>query len=171
MSMVFPEPYNPAENTGDYELLSPGEYIAQAIEASIAPPKSGHGLALTLVWRVLEGEHENRQVWQNISYLHPKAGAQWHGQKMLDSIIEATGASVPLQNAEVLLFKPCRIGIAIEPDKDGIYPDKNRIVKVLPLGNNETAEAAASPAPTPKPTPAPAAAGPAPVGAAPWRKR
>jgi Protein of unknown function (DUF669) len=167
MSMQFSEPYKP-DDTGGYELLPLGEYVAQAIEASIGVPKSGNGYALTLVWKILEGEHENRQVWQNISYLHPKAGAQWHGQKMLNAIIEAAGASVPLQNAEVLLFKPCRIGIAIEPDKDGIYPDKNRIVKVSPLGNNEAAEAAASPAPAPKP--APAAARPGPAGSAPWPK-
>jgi hypothetical protein len=170
MSMHFPEPYNP-ENTGGFELLPPGEYIAQAIEATIAPPKSGDGFGLTLVWKILEGEYEGRQVWQNISFVHSKAGAQWHGQKMLNSIIAATGAPTPLMTAEDLLFKPCRIGIAIETDKSGVYPEKNRVVKVSPLGNSEAAEAAVSPAPAPKPTPAPAAAGPAPAGSAPWRKK
>jgi hypothetical protein len=171
MSMQFPEPYNPENTGGGYEPLPPGEYIAQAIEATIAPPKSGNGLGLTLVWKVLEGEHEGRQIWENISFLHPKAGAQWHGQKMLNAIIAATGAPTPLQSAEPLLFVPCRIGIAIETDKDGVYPDKNRITKVSPLGNNETAEASPSPAPAPKPTPAAAAVTPPPAGTVPWRKK
>ena len=65
MSMQFPEPYNP-ENTGGVELLPPGEYIAQAIEASVAPPRSGSGYQLTLTWKILEGEHEGRQVWQTL---------------------------------------------------------------------------------------------------------
>jgi hypothetical protein len=169
MSMEFPEPYNPDESSGGYELMPPGEYVAQAIEASIAPPRTGNGLALTLVWKILEGEHETRQLWQNISFVHPKAGAQYHGQKMLNAVIAATGAPTPLPSAQPLLFVPCRIGVAIETDKNGVYDDKNRVVKVSPLDNNEAAEAAPSPAPAPKPAPAGAAA--APTGTAPWHKQ
>jgi hypothetical protein len=73
--------------------------------------------------------------------------------------------------AEPLLFVPVRLGIAIEVDKDGVYPDKNRVVKVSPLDTNEAAEAVSSPAPTPKPVPVAAAARSAPSGAAPWHKR
>jgi hypothetical protein len=170
VSMQFPEPYNPENTGGGFEPLPPGEYIAQAVEASIAPPKTGNGLGLTLVWKVIEGEHEGRQIWQNISFLHPKAGAQWHGQKMLNAVIAATGAPSPLQSAEPLLFVPCRIGVAIETDKNGIYSDKNRVVKVSPLGG-EAAEAALSLAPAPKPAPAAAAVTPTPAGTVPWRKK
>jgi hypothetical protein len=169
--MEFPEAYTPTD-LGGFDLLPPGEYVAQAIEGRIAPPKSGNGYQLTLIWKILEGEHESRQIWQNIGFLHPKAGAQFHGQRMLNSIIAATGAPSPLKNVEPLLFVPCRIGIAIESDKNGVYDDKNRVVKVSPL-NSEAVEAAASPAPAPKPTPAPAhaAASPAPTGTAPWCKK
>jgi hypothetical protein len=168
--MQFPEPYNP-ENTGGFELLPPGEYIAQAIEASIAPPKSGNGCQLTLIWKILEGEYENRQIWQNISFVHPKAGAQYHGQKMLNAVIAAVGAATPLKNIEPLLNVPARLGIAIEADKNGVYSDKNRVVKVSPLDINEAAEAASSPAPAPKPASAAATAGSAPTGSAPWHKK
>jgi hypothetical protein len=168
MSMEFPEAYEP-ENTSGFELVPTGEYVAQAIEGRIAPPKSGNGYALTLVWKILEGEHENRQVWQNISFVHPKAGAQYHGQKMLNAVIAAVGAATPLKNVEPLLFVPVRLGIAIEKDATGAYPDKNRVMKVSPLGTNEAAEAKALPAPQ---TAAPAAAArPAPAGAAPWHKK
>jgi hypothetical protein len=171
MSMEFPEgPYTPTD-LGGFEPLPPGEYVAQAIEGRIAPPKTGNGYALTLTWKILEGEFENRQIWQNISYVHPKPGAQYYGQKMLNAVIAAVGAAAPLKNVEPLLFIPVRIGIAIETDKNGVYDDKNKVVKVSPL-NNEAVEAA-SPAPAPKPTPTPAhaAAGPAPTGSAPWRKK
>jgi hypothetical protein len=168
--MQFPEPYNP-ENTGGFEPLPPGEYVAQAIEGRIAPPKTGNGYALTLTWKILEGVYENRHVWQNIGFLHPKADAQYHGQKMLNAIIAATGAAAPLKNIEPLLFVPVRLGIVIEADKTGAYPDKNRVVKVSPLGDSEGGEAAAPPAPAPKPTPATAAPRPVPAGSAPWHRK
>jgi hypothetical protein len=128
-------------------------------------------VGLTLVWKIFEGDYENRQVWQNIGFVHPKPGAQHHGQMMLNAIIAATGAPKPLPSAEKLLFVPCRIGISIETDKNGVYPDKNRVVKVSPLDNSEAAEAASSPTPAPKPASAAATAGPAPTGSAPWHKK
>jgi hypothetical protein len=170
MSMEFPEAYIPTD-LGGFELLPPGEYLAQAIEGRIAPPKSGNGCQLTLIWKILEGEYEGRQVWQNIGFLHPKAVAQFHGQKMLNSIIAAVGAATPLKDVEPLLFVPVRLGITIETDKTGAYPDKNRVVKVSPLDNHEAAEAACSPVPAPKPAPAASTAGPAPTGSAPWHKK
>jgi hypothetical protein len=171
MSTEFPEgPYTPTE-LGGFDLLPPGEYLAQAIEGRIGPPKTGNGYALTLTWKILGGEYENRQVWQNIPYRHPKDVVQYYGQKMLNAVIVAAGALSPLTTAEPLLFVPCRIGISIETDKNGVYPDKNRVVKVSPLGNNEAAEAASSPAPAPKPAPAAATAGSAPTGSAPWHKK
>jgi hypothetical protein len=170
MSIQFPEPYNPA-NTGGFEPLLPGEYIAQVIDATIKVPKSGNGYVLALVWKVPEGEYEGRQVWQNISFSHPKAGAQWHGQKMLNAIIAATGAPSPLMSTEPLLFVPCRLGIVIEVDENGIYPPKNRVVKVSSLDNNEAAEVAASRPTAPKPAPPAAASRPASAGSAPWRNK
>ena len=171
MSMEFPEGPNTPADLGGFDLLPPGEYLAQAIEGRIAPPKSGNGYQLTLIWKVLEGEYENRQIWQNIGFLHPKAGAQHFGQKMLNAVIAAVGAAIPLKTVEPLLFVPVRLGIAIEADKNGMYPDKNRVVKVSPLGDSETAEAAASPVPAPKPASAASTAGPAPAGSAPWHKK
>jgi hypothetical protein len=171
MSMEFPEgPYTPSD-LGGFDLLPPGEYLAQAIEGRIAPPKSGDGYQLTLIWKILEGEHEGRQVWQNIQYIHSNEVAQRYGQRRLNTIIAATRAPAPLKSVEPLLFVPVLLGVAIEVDKTGAYPDKNRVVKVSPLGNNEAAEAPSSPAPAPKPAPAAATAGSAPTGSAPWHKK
>jgi len=89
-----------------------------------------------------------------------------------------------VSDVEVFKFIPCQIKVGIEKDKSGVYPDKNRISRVLPLEDtkaNKTAEpkAAASASAKPevkaaaKPTPQPAAAdatkanGPIP----PWRQQ
>jgi hypothetical protein len=140
MSMEFPNPYNPEETGDGFDLLPAGEYVAQAIEGRVGPPKTGNGQQLTLVWNITEGEHENRQVWQNIGFLHPKAGAQFYGQKMLNSVIAAVGCVTPLETVEPLLWTPVRIGIVIEKDPTGAYPDKNRVVKVRAF-NGEAGEA------------------------------
>ncbi len=169
MSMEFPEAYNPSD-TGGFDPLPPGEYIGQAIEGRIAPPKSGNGYALTLVWKILEGDYENRQIWQNISFVHPKAGAQYHGQRMLNAVIAATGAATPLQTVEPLLFVPVRLGVAIEADKTGAYPDKNKVTKVFPIDNEAIEATQAKPAPAASPAPA-AATRPAPTGPAPWHTK
>jgi hypothetical protein len=170
VSLEFPESGYTPSDTENFELLPPDEYVAEAIEGSIAPPKSGNGMQLTLTWKIIEGEHEGRRLWQNICFLHPKAGAQFHGQKMLNSIIAAAGAATPLKNVEPLLFVPVRRGIAIEVDKIGAYPDKNRVVKVSPLDSEATEATQAKPAPKPAPSPPSTAARPAPAGTAPWRK-
>ena len=38
-----------------------------------------------------------------------------------------------MNDAEVFLFKPARIRLGIEKDKQGLYPDKNKVSRILPL--------------------------------------
>ena len=38
-----------------------------------------------------------------------------------------------VNDAEVFLFKPARIRLGIEKDKQGVYPDKNKVRRILPL--------------------------------------
>jgi hypothetical protein len=130
-------------------------------------------MGLTLVWKILEGDHEGRQIWQNISFIHPKAGAQWHGQRRLNAVIAAVGATLPLATVEPLLFVPVRLGLDIEDRNDG-YGPKNVVTRVARY-NGEAGEARAAPAPQPS-GPAPAAAAkPAPTNNGkpppPWHRK
>jgi hypothetical protein len=146
MSMEFPEPYTGDGGGSDFEPLPKGEYVAQAVEGRIAPPKTGNGMALTLVWKILEGDYEGRQIWQNISFIHPKAGAQWHGQRKLNAVIAAVAATLPLATVEPLLFVPVRLGLDIEEDDTGRYEPKNVVTRITRLdGEAEEAAQAAPP--------------------------
>jgi hypothetical protein len=59
--------FNPEQQEGsDFELIPPGDYVAQIIEAEIRQPKSGDGHMLALTWKICEGEYENRQVWDTL---------------------------------------------------------------------------------------------------------
>jgi hypothetical protein len=80
MTTELPEAFDPAQEQGNsWELIPVGEYVAQVTEASVTQPKSGNGHMLLLVWKILEGEFEDRRLWQRITFLHPNEMAQSMG--------------------------------------------------------------------------------------------
>ena len=174
MSTQFPETFDPETQEGNsWDLLPVGEYVAQVVEASIQKPNSGDGYYLALTWKIIEGDYEGRQVWQRITYLHSSEQAQTIGRKTLKDLCVATGvADEQVDNAEVFLFKPVRIRLGIERDKQGVYPDKNRISRILPLeAKSEEPEQPAKPVAGTKVASAAKTSKPAPAGPAPWHAK
>jgi len=173
MPTQCPETFDPETQEGNsWELLPVAEYVAQVVEASIQQPNSGDGYYLALVWKIIKGDYEGRQVWQRITYLHSSEQAQTIGRKMLKDLCVATGVAEQVDDAEVFLFKPVRIRVGIERDKQGVYADKNRISRILPLEAKseepEQPEQPAKPAAATKVVSAAKAPKPAPAGPAPW---
>jgi hypothetical protein len=179
MSTQLPETFEPENQDGNtWDLVPELEYPAQIVEASVAQPKSMDGYYLALVWRILEGPYENRQIWQRITYLHSSAQAQTIGRKTLKDLCTALAINEHVENTEVFLFKPARIRVGIEKDPDGVYEDKNKVKRILPFDPPQAAPvgpASTKPAPqgaVAKPPPAtpksPARSGPA--GTAPWHQ-
>ena len=174
MSTEFPEIFDPETQEGN-SPLPVGEYVAQVVEASIQQPNSGDGYHLALTWKIIEGDYGGRQVWQRITYLHSSEQAQTIGRKMLKDLCVATGVAEQVDDAEVFLFKPVRIRLGIERDKQGVYPDKNRISRILPLeAKSKEPEQPEQPEQPTKPVAATNVASaaktakPAPAGPAPW---
>jgi hypothetical protein len=170
MSTQFPETFDPATQEGNaWDVLPVGEYVAQIVEASIQQPNSGDGYHLALTWKIIEGDYEGRQVWQRITYLHSSEQAQTIGRKTLKDLCVATDVAEQVDDAEVFLFKPVRIRLGIERDKQGVYADKNRISRILPLeAKSEEPEQPAKPEAATKVASAAKTAKPAPAGSAPW---
>jgi hypothetical protein len=178
-STALPEAFNPEEQEGsNYDVLPKGEYVAQVIEVSVSPPKSGDGYGICLTWQIIEGEYENRYAWQRITFQHSKPLAQHIGRQQLKDLCVATGVSEQVTDVEVFKFIPCRIRLGIERDKDGVYPDKNKVARVLPLAPEEPQPPRpAAPKPvTPSPRTEPVKAAKAPEAAEgnsatpPWRE-
>jgi hypothetical protein len=173
MSTEFPETFDPTTQEGNsWDVLPVGEYVAQIVEASIQRPNSGDGYHLALTWKIIQGGYEGRQAWQRITYLHSSEQAQTIGRKMLKDLCVATGVAEQVDDAEVFLFKPVRIRLGIERDKQGVYPDKNRVSRILPLGAKseepEQPEQLAKPVAATKVASAAKTPKPAPAGPAPW---
>jgi len=176
MSTEFPETFDPTTQEGNsWDVLPASEYVAHAVEASIQQPHSGDGYYLALTWKIIEGDYGGRQVWQRITYLHSSEQAQTIGRKMLKDLCVATGVAEQVDNAEVFLFKPVRIRLGIERDKQGVYADKNRISRILPLEAKseepEQPEQPAKPVAATKVASAAKTSKPAPAGPAPWHAK
>jgi hypothetical protein len=176
MSTQLPETFEPENQAGNvWDPLPVGEYKAQIVEASVAQPKSLDGYYIALVWKIIEGDYEGRQVWQRITYKHSSEQAQTIGRKTFKDLCVATEVNEHVENVEMFVFKLARIRVGIERDKEGIYDDKNKVTRILPL----TQSAAAGPPPpeSPPPTTAqPAGDGKGPVrsgpaGTAPWHQK
>lgn len=164
-----------------------GEYMMQIIENTVQAAGTGKGQLLVLTWEVMEGEHEKSRLWENVNFLHDSAKCQLIGQQHIKAICDAVGFAGLLEDADVLMFIPCRVRVGIEPGKPkpadkggGNYDDKNKILKVSPLGAAAPAGKPATAAPKPAATAAakpaaattaaskPATAGP--TGSRPWAK-
>jgi hypothetical protein len=169
MFTEFPEPFDPETQEGNsWDPLPAGEYVAQIVEASVQQPKSGDGHYLALTWKIGEGSFEGRQVWHRITFAHSNEQAQTIGRKTLKDLCVALDVNEQVNNADVFLFRPARIRLGIEKDKQGLYPDKNKVSRILPLEfrlaepeqtNGGSASAAATEVPKPKVGPG---------GRAPW---
>jgi hypothetical protein len=180
MSTQLPENFDPENQEGNsWELLPVGEYVAQIVEATVLQPKTGDGFYIALTWKISEGPYEGRQVWQRVTFLHSSEQAQTIGRKTLKDLCNALGVNEHVEDVEVFLFKPAKIKVGVEKDKNGQYDDKNVVKRIMPL--DEAPAQSAPPTPeTAKPAAAkPAAksqpatkttARPAPAGQAPWHQ-
>ena len=169
MSTEFPEIFDPETQEGNsWDPLPVGEYVAQIVEASVLQPKSGDGCYLALTWKIAEGKFEGRQVWHRITFAHSNEQAQTIGRKTLKDLCVALAVNEQVNDAEVFLFKPARIRLGIEKDKQGLYPDKNKVSRIRPLepkpaepGQPANGGSASTAAPgVPKPAVGPGAAAP-----------
>src|SRR5262245_15629344 len=134
MSTEFPEIFDPETQEGNsWDPLPVGEYVAQIVEASVLQPQSGDGYYLAVTWKIAGGEFEGRLVFQRIIFAHSSEQAQTIGRKTLKDLCVALGVNEQVKHAEVFLFKPARIRLGIEKDKQGLYPDKNKESRIMPL--------------------------------------
>ena len=121
------------EGTPPRELLPGGKYKAEITTATVGPTKNGRGQAVGLTWCITEGDFEKRLVFQNILIQHDSADAQRFGRQKFKDVCVACGATGQVTDLDVLLYKPCVITVVIRKDKDGQYPDKNEVARVMPI--------------------------------------
>lgn len=154
--------FNPSSVEADersFEPMPPGSYTFEVVESTIKPTKAGTGEYIELTLRVVDGQFENRRLWERINFKNDNAKAQDIGQRQLKALCDACGINGldDTQQLHGILFSG---RVVIEQDKTGQYGPRNTIKSFAPYG--------AAPAPA-APAPAPRAAAPA-AGARPWQR-
>jgi hypothetical protein len=131
------------EASPPFVLIPRDRYEAQIVSAQAGPTKNGKGYSVALNWSITSGDFENRTVFQNILIQHESEEAQKYGRQKFKDVLVALGIRESVTDLNVLLNKPCLIGIIIRQDKAGQYPDRNEIGRVmaLPAHNGPTRDA------------------------------
>jgi hypothetical protein len=154
-STMLDEPFDTdqEEGTNPPELIPPGKYAAEIEDAHVQRTKNGAGQMVCLRLRIVEGEHENRVVFDNILIQHTSADAQKFGRQKFKDVCFALNITGQVTDLEVLKYKKLSIRVGVAKDKNGEYPDRNRITRFdlyIAPWNPPPKQAAAAKAPPPK---------------------
>lgn len=131
-----------------FDVMPAAEYDAIITASEVAPTKSGAGKMLKLELQILNGQFQNRKVWDNLNIWNPNAQAVQIAKGTLSAICRAVNVLTPNDSAE-LHNKPLRIKLGIEKSPE--YGDKNVVKAYKPRQ--------AGPATTPAAAPVAATAG------------
>ena len=141
-----------------------GTYLAQVIESDLKRLKSGNGMGLALTFQIIDGEHKNRRVWENLNVQHSNSETQRIAQSQLSSLCRAL--NVPqLKDTTQLHNKPLKIRVKIRIDAK--YGDSNSVAAFEPAAAGFTTNAAPFQQQAAQ-AQAPAQAAPAAPAKAPW---
>ena len=161
-STTFDEAFDPTqeEGTPPRNILPAGRYRAEVVDGSIADTQNRKGTMLYLTWSILDdgGQFDRRMVFQGILVRHESADAQRYGRYKLKDLCDACGITEPVTDIKVLFYKPCLISVGIERDREGIYSDKNKVTRIMPVPPAGVPPAAPL---TPPPATPPSSNGPA----------
>jgi hypothetical protein len=120
-----------ADNGGDSDFspLPDGLYLVLVDRAEEKKTKNGNGLMIAVTFKVLDGDHEGRLLWENYNIENPNDTAQKIGRANLGRLIKALGIENP-QSVDDLVDRECVVKVSLDK-KD---PTRNRIVAYLPKG-------------------------------------
>ncbi len=150
------------ENDSNFEPIPPGWYNAQIEEAEVRQTKAGNGSYLSLRYRILGPQYENRVIFGMVTISNPNEKAEQIGEKEMGSLMDACGLS-SVNNTDQFLNKSIQIKVKITPAQNG-YDAKNDVSGWKPMSG-----AAPSPAaPAVGPSPSSASAASTPGSAPPW---
>lgn len=133
----FDKPFDPGkeEGTPARNLVPPGKYKAEVVDVSLSRMKNGKGTLLNLSWQITEeGEWNARYVFQSMVHTHSESkDAEIWGRRRIKDLCDACGIREAVTDLSVFQYKPCIIQVGIERDRNGEYPDKNRVTAIKPV--------------------------------------
>lgn len=130
-----------------FDVIPAGEYDAAIVNSEVKTTSSGDGKYLKLELQILNGQYQNRKVFDNLNIWNANAQAVQIAKGTLSAICRAVNVLTPNDSSE-LHNKPLRIKLAVTKNPE--YGDQNKVKAYKPRQ--------AGPASMPTP-PTPVAAG------------
>lgn len=145
-----------------FDVVPAGEYDAIIVSSEMKSTAGGDGKYLNLELQILNGEHQNRKVFDKLNLVNSSAKAVEIARGTLSSICRAVGVMTPKDSSE-LHNKPLRIKVAVTKSEE--YGEQNKVKAYKPRAASGVQQA--QPA-TPQSPPAYVPPEAAPNGVAPW---
>lgn len=101
-----------------FEAIPPGEYKAIISASELAPNKNGTGRNLKLEFKVVDGPHKGRTIFNWLSLQNPSAQAVEIAQRNFSAICHAVGV-LQVNDSSQLHGKPLLICIKLEERDNG----------------------------------------------------
>lgn len=139
-----------------FDVVPAGSYEAVIAASEMKPTRTG-GQMLVLELQILNGEYQNRKIWDRLNLVNANDKAVQIAKGTLSAICRAVGIMTPKDSAE-LHNKPLLIKVAVQP-ASGEYGESNTVKSYRPRH--------AGPAPIPQEQPQPITA-PVSDNEAPW---
>lgn len=166
-----------------FEPVPPDKYEAMIVESEVKDTASGTGKGLSLKWKIISGEYENRIIFDYVNLQNANPQATEIGQRQLSSICRAVG-NLKINDSAELHDIPCILDVKVQPagnDKKGVRREAQNRIKGYMTHAEASGELSPAPTQPARPTASPkpntqAASRPAPAMAGggsspPWKRR
>ena len=136
-----------------FEPIPAGWYTAMITESEEKPTKSGNGSYLQLRLDIINGEFENRVIFERLNLDNPNQTAVQIAQRTLASICRAVGIMQP-KSSDDLKDTPFMVKVGIQP-ASGNYEASNNVKGYAPVDGAQKATPVSPKVPASKPAEAP----------------
>ena len=92
---------NTVEPSKPFEAIPAGKYLAVISASEMKANKANTGQFLELVFTIIEGEYQNRQLWLRLNLSNPNEIAMKIAQADLSAICRAVNVLVPRDSCEL----------------------------------------------------------------------
>lgn len=116
--------------------IPPGDYTVQLVKSESKQTKDGTGHYLSLTFKVIEGDYENRIIFTNLNMVNKNLTAEEIARRLFSSLCHAANVLTPNDTQE-LHGIPVIAKVKIQKGNES-YPDRNDIASFKSLDSDET---------------------------------
>jgi hypothetical protein len=114
-----------AASAGSFTPIPAGDYKAMLTHSEVKPTRDGTGQRLALRFVIMEGQYQNRLIFEGLNIVNKNTTAQGIALRQLQDLKDAVGLPNASQSEE-LHHKPLTIKVGIKDDQNVIKAYKSR---------------------------------------------